>query len=1142
MAQEIVVKIVADVSDLQNTIDIVEKLGEVEKGVADAFRTATAASKAQQEQLKAVGSSTQQASNDVAKLAVNVKNAGQSIVNAGIDKAFNQVGVAINSLNTDNLDKELLSAKTNLQSLIIEEKKLIDIQAQTTQPKILEQLEKELTRVRADIETTKKSITDIKSLLAQSTGSGGFEEVGNEIEQTITKSKSLVTQLRQMKQDLVLLQSQGKGNTDEFKALQLQAAKLEDAIGDVSLRVRNLASDTSSLDAVVQGVTALAGAFAAAQSAVALLGDENEELQQALLKVQASLGLLNGLQAIANALNKDSAFSLKFLTGARNADTAAIGAQSKATGVYGVALRAVSGIARATGLSMAASWAVATLGISVLITGIVALIANWEKLFGTVETSTQRVERLRKELEKQIEVGEVNNKTIDEYTQALVKAGQENNVLEQATKEANDELDRQKRVLEEIATFGREKISTGEIFELIKTGGDLSRVSITELNDAMSELRTQTENFTTDQLNAQASQKSLNEGLTFGAKTAEDYNKILSDEKELFVASNEEREKAIGILDKIIKQRASETSTNEQRVKQAEDLRESLVKLRQELELQALPDNQRELAELDIKYKAFKDKAQGNAEVLLAIDREYVRERQLILSRQSIDIVERQYKAETDAANSFYQSLIEQEKQRFVNKEISHEQLNINIQNLEEDNVNELIRIDSKYEGETATIDKQITENRRKQLDQQVQDTIEAERRKVEILQEEVNAYENFYQDSSQFFGIRLLALDKALKSEQDLLEEQRRQGIISEQEYQDALTDLTSEGAQARMEIAAEGLKQVLDVINNLLSESLQREFEALEQSQQLEVDTLEAKQQDKIDLLESQNARGLLSETQYQTQLSNLRKQQAAQDKALAQKQDAEKKALQIKSAQQQKALAIFQATIDAASAVMRIQATIPAPANIPFIAASVVLSAAKIAAIVAAPLPKFYEGTTKVKRERGEPVGRDTIPALLNEGERVVDTARNIRLKGITNEELVKIVEKHFVTERSSMPLTATVKELLTYKFTPEERLDIPTPNIFVTPSQSISTPQINLPESIIHAPVLQTFKMRDELLIPNQSETKVEVPEIDYKKLGKEVAQAIKKNPSYRISIDEKGFSEKVIEGNLEITLKNKRRKG
>ena len=50
-----------------------------------------------------------------------------------------------------------------------------------------------------------------------------------------------------------------------------------------------------------------------------------------------------------------------------------------------------------------------------------------------------------------------------------------------------------------------------------------------------------------------------------------------------------------------------------------------------------------------------------------------------------------------------------------------------------------------------------------------------------------------------------------------------------------------------------------------------------------------------------------------------------------------------------------------------------------------------ALELATIISTPIPKFYEGEKFVKRGKNKP-GRDTIPAMLNEGERVVTTEKN------------------------------------------------------------------------------------------------------------------------------------------------------
>jgi hypothetical protein len=83
-----------------------------------------------------------------------------------------------------------------------------------------------------------------------------------------------------------------------------------------------------------------------------------------------------------------------------------------------------------------------------------------------------------------------------------------------------------------------------------------------------------------------------------------------------------------------------------------------------------------------------------------------------------------------------------------------------------------------------------------------------------------------------------------------------------------------------------------------------------------------------------------------------------------------------------------------------------SIPGPVGIALgavaAAASVAAGLANLAKINATEIPKFAEGTEYVGLG-GNPVGTDTVPAMLNEGERVVPSDINRMLMGIPNESL-------------------------------------------------------------------------------------------------------------------------------------------
>lgn len=148
-------------------------------------------------------------------------------------------------------------------------------------------------------------------------GTRAFKELSAELQASIiinenlNKSfKSTRAEVTAMRESLIQLEEEGLENTRVFTETQLRAGQMSDALGDASQRVRTLASDTFALDAGIQTVQGLAGAFSVFQGVQALVGDESEDLQRALLKVNAAMAILNGLQQVQNILQKQSAISI----------------------------------------------------------------------------------------------------------------------------------------------------------------------------------------------------------------------------------------------------------------------------------------------------------------------------------------------------------------------------------------------------------------------------------------------------------------------------------------------------------------------------------------------------------------------------------------------------------------------------------------------------------------------------------------------------------------------------------------------------------------------------------------------------------------------------------------------------------------
>lgn len=121
-------------------------------------------------------------------------------------------------------------------------------------------------------------------------------------------NRRLTYRLRDLQDQLTKMRLAGRQNTEEYKAMEIAAARLADEIRDVRSVTKNLADDQADFTGFAQGITGLTGAFSAAGGAVALFAGENENLQKIQTKVQGLMAITIGLQQVSTTLNKDSAF------------------------------------------------------------------------------------------------------------------------------------------------------------------------------------------------------------------------------------------------------------------------------------------------------------------------------------------------------------------------------------------------------------------------------------------------------------------------------------------------------------------------------------------------------------------------------------------------------------------------------------------------------------------------------------------------------------------------------------------------------------------------------------------------------------------------------------------------------------------
>jgi hypothetical protein len=750
-------------------------------------------------------------------------------------------------------------------------------------------------------------------------------------------------------------------SSEEFSKLTQKAGELTDKIGDVNQRIKTLSSDTQKIQGAIGVVQGLAGAFGAVQGAAALFGANSEKLQETMVKLQATMTLLNSLQQVANVLNKDSAASIFLKTTATKAYNLVVGASTGALKLFRLALAAT--------------------GIGAIAVGIGLLVANWDKLTKAVSENSEQFQNFKKVLMfvlppvyAIIKGVELIKEKFGGFTQLL------GGIVESVKQFASNIGD----------VFSA--LFSGDIDGVIAAAKNIGKGVGTAFNNGVK------------QTQAEIDEEIRIERVKAEIKAQEDILKVKKAKGEDTVALEREiLQKKLSILKKgtdeyiaaEVELYAFETEQNKERKKKADEYAHFETEQNKERKKKAdeYAQKQRELQKqlIDSKLRLLEDGQakeiaveQENLKVKLAaikgngkVENE-LRESLKNESLQKISAIEKSYeeKRRTEQLARLQNELNENElngqligeKGKEISIRIENEKWELVKQSLKEGTA-EYEAAFLKHKENLKNIDKEYTNESIQRLDNELK-----EKELKGILKgEEGKKIEKRIEEEK--WNLRKLTLIEGsaeyeaefLKFQEKLLDiDEKYKGKVKEK------VDWVSVGLQA----TAMATKAAFDIINQQMNATFDKQMANVEATKNSQLAALNAEKEARNVNFENMSA----EERQKFEQEQEYNQKRAAIERQAAE----EKRKLQIEQFKRQKKAALIEAVINTALSIASANRLVP-PANIPAMILAGIAGAAQIATIASQPMPAFKKGGMV----KGAGTGTsDSITAKLSNGESVIN----------------------------------------------------------------------------------------------------------------------------------------------------------
>ena len=817
------------------------------------------------------------------------------------------------------------------------------------------------------ISVLKTSLTEIAKKLDDYNKSGkGNKDVIAALEKEYTILNQLVNsqasgfasaaaEIKANQKALLEMTQAGLQGTEAFNKLAQVTGDLKDDLADLKQRTKTLGSDTFAFDSLIQGAQTLAGAYGVAQGAAALFGSENEDLQKTFVKLQAIMTVIQGLQSVANGLQKESAFILglqaakeKVLLGIQSLRNFVLKGTVVATVEAAAATAANTTATNATTTStVAATAATKAFRIALLATGIGAilvLIVSAANAMGNYSKETGIAAAKTEDLDKALEK---NAQSFEDVTDAINKNVERKKILNRINianddirKQVDDQTDlnaafaiRDAKDVERAANLKLLNIEEAKKSKYIKeainaVGGTPSKTFLDALYNS-DEIKKYNENL----IKLADTQRKLNkESATLSESAGNVAYNILAEKEEL------KRKKA----EEDAKKSVEDTKKrNEEAAKKAA----ADAKASAKAQFDILKDNATERARL---LQKFADDEQNNIEDRLDAEVNLYKEKQSIIKAQ------RDYDLKGEKLTA--------DQKKAINNKYA-----IDSKILEDSRLKERAELLKRF-------DEKATAALKAKNDAELNLLIDArEKKKAEIeaaYTQEVQALNSRNLSEKDYTTERAKIDEKyrieALKAEitytKAVLDIMKLRGVDVSKELQDLaklereLSDGTVkkiiDNEKTKQEKQLETIKKVEDTYNKIasvISSAIDASTTAQKNKIQDEIDGIENRKQKEIEAVNAST----------DSQADKANKIAIIEARAAAQKEQQERKQriLDQQKARFDKALSIGRITLSTAEAVM--SALAMKPPNIPLAIFNGALGAAQLAIAIATPIPRFKDG---------------------------------------------------------------------------------------------------------------------------------------------------------------------------------------